>query len=1583
MLFSPSIKNSLFPSLHSRNLRFIVYLVLYSTILISTRARAIELTPAGPGGGGWLFAGTFDPDDSRTMMIGTDMCGVFRTKNSGQNWKPWNNGLLTDRPTALDQISYVQDLLVIRRNGGAAENFAATLGGIFKSVDEGPWQRDTSGIKYLHSYEKYTLTDTIPIINASIPFSCFAYNGGDVLYAGAGSNRVGYLYADHWYGTELEAYPGLEDYTRCSNFQYCKLVSSYHDNKQYTVWIRDLNSSANDAWEPLMEIGNQHGVARDITAATINEVNYVVVSTLHGIWMYTDHGTYWSETELSTNPLYDDNSNLSTTYYGNMLLCWNVYLTNRGVLYASMHLYDANDQPIIPGGVYRLFVVPIESGEEGKWYWVGNEEDLDNGEGTPPGFLERTMGEVGRDTRGVTCGSNSSFQTGSTIWLMNVIEGMNAEPDIILLGSRISSQYSLIRGVQPYAAQSNINGRASWGCRVYRNGGVDYMYEDPGDPGVALDVGYQDFWGASVIFQPVVFKPNQSGGLDQDETPALVQFNSMVHRSDDAGMTWSNVYCSGSPGMWSGRGYDEMEVHDIDFYSNGNVIEAAQDVGIFTSSNIIHSIWSRENTPVDPGRSGTGVDAWSDGSNETIMATIGFKEENDDLVMKLPDGSWVTVPLSVGEHQVLGIHDIELTSHTVCFVAYSYRVDANNRSFGVMRGLNSGGNNWTWTSINNDPLLTMTTEELLATGCTMELEFMPAINRLFCSIGFSPNLYMLASPTDNNWITLPRPWGSSITYSGYNIYDMASSSINNRHSLVFALSEVSPSQNYPSVVYRTENADASPGNILWDEFQLPVVLSANDAHILKAVTISPYDDHAIYFGINVKGSALKEMINIHSLHQNTGLWRLDIEGYPGQWTHTWTYEFSQTMAEGIVVEDIAFNPFVQGQLVIATGGQGLYYSQIPPPSEPVTAKYVNKSTSVYGLDYAGIPYSMITLDYDNDGRQDLLVTQQNGRPRLYRNEYNGANGVPRFDNSISAFDALINDLSSARGASAADYDNDGNIDLFIAHEIHPMLLRNLGVGNSPRFMNDGHVLDYIVTTIVGQDTIYEPHNALETSWAGSWGEMNNDGRIDLLVTRADAPGATKLQRTHIHQPFVPLLNQSESGQTAFGMMQMMFGSYGPAQITSSSVSWSDIDNDGWLDLLLPSLGDPADTRLYHRTAQPTYTDEFTVRFPGVELGDVDAAVWADLNRDGLPDLITTERNTPSSSGRGIRLFMNDPANPGNFSECTAWSDTTGPTTDLRPIDFDLDGWIDLVTVADLTTDQPGIRLLRNTGGVGLPGGFPYFQDVSSDVGLANDNERVSGMAAADFLADGDIDLLLGRDRGNNTFYYSATAPDGVTEPPSSHWLGVRLNVESEANNRSGIGAVVTVQAGDASTTQVVDGGSGLGGQQSTSLRFGLGDYTENVDVQIRWPGGFVQLNSPTTVDTVITLEDQTDPMVIETSLNVIVYYIPNKTLTWILTWDTAHSYAVDMERVLITVPSIGTISYAPGDENVSASSGVNINGGYWHRFQINNVPCLDGYYPYTVISDTHSPQYTEHTTASGIFTTNFCAKGGGEPNVEE
>lgn len=162
---------------------------------------------------------------------------------------------------------------------------------------------------------------------------------------------------------------------------------------------------------------------------------------------------------------------------------------------------------------------------------------------------------------------------------------------------------------------------------------------------------------------------------------------------------------------------------------------------------------------------------------------------------------------------------------------------------------------------------------------------------------------------------------------------------------------------------------------------------------------------------------------------------------------------------------------------------------------------------------------MIALDYDDDGDADLLFTRHNGGgPLLYSNVGYHQNGTPRYEQVVDAFENSIQALHQQRGCAAADYDNDGYTDIFIACDTYSMRLRNRGPGKVPIFINDGRLPTDL-------DEIENEHFNLATSWAGSWSDVNKDDLADQLVTRATGSGAGILNSTHTHQSFVFLLNQ--------------------------------------------------------------------------------------------------------------------------------------------------------------------------------------------------------------------------------------------------------------------------------------------------------------------------------------------------------------------------------------------------------------------------------------------------------------------------
>jgi hypothetical protein len=305
--------------------------IFFALVLLPTVLAAGPYTSTGAGGGGCLHSGAILPTDSNTMVIGSDVAGIYVTRNFASTWKTWNDGLWgSDRLFT----QHVEDLLGI--DYGSRTGFlAATQGGIYYADENGDWESTTPLDDY---YYERTSGD----FHEGPPFSCLDWRGADLVVAGAGriwwtsSYSASEAYED-------DAYPGLSS------------INEYGDSLndgQWTVWTADLDDNTL-RWKADQE--SDFGPARDISFTVRNDTTYIVVATADAIHLKTPTG--WSTVFDSTD-------------FGDSLTCWTLHLTDRGTLYAAMRK-KAPSCPH-PFGVYRIFDI----GNPTDWTWVGDDADL-------------------------------------------------------------------------------------------------------------------------------------------------------------------------------------------------------------------------------------------------------------------------------------------------------------------------------------------------------------------------------------------------------------------------------------------------------------------------------------------------------------------------------------------------------------------------------------------------------------------------------------------------------------------------------------------------------------------------------------------------------------------------------------------------------------------------------------------------------------------------------------------------------------------------------------------------------------------------------------------------------------------------------------------------------------------------------------------------------------------------------------------------------------------------------------------------------------------------------------------------------
>lgn len=287
------------------------------------------------------------------------------------------------------------------------------------------------------------------------------------------------------------------------------------------------------------------------------------------------------------------------------------------------------------------------------------------------------------------------------------------------------------------------------------------------------------------------------------------------------------------------------------------------------------------------------------------------------------------------------------------------------------------------------------------------------------------------------------------------------------------------------------------------------------------------------------------------------------------------------------------------------------------------------------------------------------------------------------------------------------------------------------------------------------------------------------------------------------------------------------------------------------------------------------------------------------------------------------------------------------------------------------TDTP--HLLSKTGVI--------FEDLTDRIGL-NTMGKVQGAAISDFNAgggsaetDGDIDIYFGRP-DDQEFFFRASKYDEA-DPPLNNYLAFEL-AGSGANNSSSVGVQLTISYGGLSQTQIISAGNSRGGQADRIITFGLGDYDGSVDLNIVWPGGYSQDSTISSVELnpvkPIVIYDDTIPDAILGSLSHSVTLLPSDKLEWTIQWDTLVSSKWDLDTVVVDIPGVGSVSFTPLSENVSASV-LYLGDRYQHGMTFE-TECATGFYGFTGCSSTETEV---GSSVSANARNAFCPSGGQFP----
>ncbi|MEX2177056.1 MAG: CRTAC1 family protein, partial [Pirellulaceae bacterium] len=425
--------------------------------------------------------------------------------------------------------------------------------------------------------------------------------------------------------------------------------------------------------------------------------------------------------------------------------------------------------------------------------------------------------------------------------------------------------------------------------------------------------------------------------------------------------------------------------------------------------------------------------------------------------------------------------------------------------------------------------------------------------------------------------------------------------------------------------------------------------------------------------------------------------------------------------------------------------------------------------------------------------------------------------------------AGVGDTGFGLGVCAADYDNDGFVDLYVSNYGPNVLYRNNG---------DGTFRDATERAGVGLGK----HVGAGVAFV----DVDNDGHLDLFVANYIEDTLDRHQ-PHFHKgvPSYPgPLHHRPGSMVLFrnngdGTFSDISREAGLADLKGHGmgVVAADYDGDGDQDLFVAN--DVQANFLLRNDGTGKFTDVAVLAGTAFDLaGNVQASMGvdaADFDNDGLVDFHVT-----SYAGEFATLYRN--LGGGLFEDATRATragEGTLPhvTWGNGFADFDNDGQRDLFIACGHLDDNFHLRggggstafavanvVLQNLGN-------SRFRNVSAQSGDGLKPVYSSrGAALGDLDGDGDPDIVVLNSREPPTLIRNDTSS-------GNHWLGVRL--EGVESNRGGIGAHVKVHAGGAAWVDEVRSGRGYQSDFGPWLHFGLGKAARVEKIEVRWPSGKV------------------------------------------------------------------------------------------------------------------------------------------------
>ena len=536
-------------------------------------------------------------------------------------------------------------------------------------------------------------------------------------------------------------------------------------------------------------------------------------------------------------------------------------------------------------------------------------------------------------------------------------------------------------------------------------------------------------------------------------------------------------------------------------------------------------------------------------------------------------------------------------------------------------------------------------------------------------------------------------------------------------------------------------------------------------------------------------------------------------------------------------------------------------------------------------------------DYDRDGLSDVFLTRPEGGSALFRNL-----GGFRFED-VSAAAGINRDDTWTTGASFADIDNDGDLDLYVcAFEDNNLLYENQGDGTFVEKAKS-YGLDYNGSSVMGAFSDYDRDGDLDMYLLANFSSARiQSNNVELVRQLSGSPLAESLR----DDPFVKddegfVIDVKPELRSAMHIVKageelilypnaeadILFRNNGDGTFTDVTeasgirdvdfglgVAWWDYNDDNWPDLYVSNDFYGWD-RLYRNNKDGTFTDVHGDTFPhapwfsmGSDLGD--------LNNDGRIDFMASDMSGTSHFKQKVSMgdmeenkWFLSAAEPRQYMRNAVYLNTgtqrfmeiaqlaglanTDWSWAIKLADFDNDGWVDVFVSNGMTRDwgnSDALAEVEKRGGPTTPESKLFWlgqpKKADKNVAFKNrgnlkfDNIGKAWGLDSELVSFGAAAGDLDSDGDLDLVVNNFEEPVSVYRNRSKQGHRVLVRLVGGESNRDGIGATVRIETTDGPQVRQLTLSRGFMSADDPVVHFGLGEQSEIDRVEIRWPSGNVQ-----------------------------------------------------------------------------------------------------------------------------------------------